>query len=245
MSVDLVVAAPHPWKKFAGESTGRFITRFLERRGITMHLNTEPARLDGDGRVQRIVLTNGETFPCDFVLPAIGLVTNKDLLRGTPIAAEKAILVDDHCRTNMPGIFAAGDCAALLDPLFGKHRLLDHWDNAITTGTLAGKNMAGIETAYDAVNYFFSDLFELSLSGWGEARLVDRRILRGTPNGDGTDLADLVEIGVAADGRVAQVLALGHLGEDDTLRELVKRRFAVAGKEELLRDPGCNLGDLL
>jgi len=42
-----------------------------------------------------------------------------------------------------PNVFAAGDCAAIFDPLFAKHRILDHWDNAVITGTLAGRNMAG------------------------------------------------------------------------------------------------------
>src|SRR3982750_2083795 len=101
------------------------------------------------------------------------------MLRNTPLTAEKAILVDDHCRTNVPGIFAAGDCAAVYDPLFGKHRVLDHWDNAQVTGTLAGNNMAGAVETYSAVNSFFSDVFELSLTAWGEAKQVERRLLRG------------------------------------------------------------------
>ena len=53
-------------------------------------------------------------------------------------SAEKAILADDHCRTNVANVYAAGDCAAVFDPLIGKHRILDHWDNAQVTGRLAG-----------------------------------------------------------------------------------------------------------
>src|SRR6185503_17854962 len=138
------------------------------------------------------------------------------------------------CRTNVDDIFAAGDCAAVFDPLFGKHRILDHWDNANVTGAIAGTNMAGGDVGYDAVNNFFSDVFELSLNGWGEARQVERRLIRGNTS---PDAPDFVEIGIAPDGRVAQVLSINHAGEDELLRDLVARRVSVAGREESLKDP--------
>jgi NADPH-dependent 2,4-dienoyl-CoA reductase/sulfur reductase-like enzyme len=179
---------------------------------------------------------------CDFVIAAVGAVTNKELLRGTSINAEKAILVDQRCRTNIANIFAAGDCAAVFDPLFGKHRIIDHWDHAKVTGAIAGTNMAGGDVGYEAVNYFFSDVFDLSLSGWGEAKQVDRRLIRGSTT---LESPDFVEIGIAADGRVAQVLAINHAGEDELLRDLVGNRVRVEGKEEALKDPGFGLRELL
>ena len=242
LSVDLVVAAPHPWKKFAGESVGRLLVRYLEQHQIKVHLNVEAKMLEGDGRVQRVVLSDGQIIPCDFVVAAIGMLPNKDLLRGTPVASERAILVDDHGRTNHPDIYAAGDCAALFDPLFGKHRQLDHWDSAITTGTLAGHNMAGADMAYDAVSHFTTSAFDLRLSVWGDAKRVDHHILRGTPAGE---TPDLIEIGIAADGRIAQILALNHSAEDATLQALVQSRFNVLGKEEQLRDPLYDLKNAL
>jgi NADPH-dependent 2,4-dienoyl-CoA reductase/sulfur reductase-like enzyme len=188
-------------------------------------------------------LPDGNTIGCDFVVAAVGGVVNRELLRGTPIAAETAILTDERCRTNVEHVFAAGDCAAVFDPLFGKHRIVDHWDHARVTGTIAGTNMAGGEARYDAVNTFFSEVFDLSLRGWGEPRQVDRRLVRGA-NANG-ETPDVVEIGVAADGRVAQVLAVNHRGEDGALRELVARRVQVGGREEVVKDPAHPLGDLL
>jgi len=242
LSVDLVVAHAHPWDKFAGENTGKFLAHYLEKHGVTVHANRRPIRLEGDGRVQRVVLDEQTSIACDFVIPAIGATTNKELLRGTSINAEKAILVDNRCRTNVADIFAAGDCAAVFDPLFGKHRILDHWDHAKVSGAIAGTNMAGGDVGYEAVNYFFSDVFELSLSGWGEVKQVDRRLIRGSAT---LESGDFVEIGIAADGRVAQVLAINHAGEDDLLRELVGNRVRVEGKEESLKDPAFPLQTLL
>lgn len=238
LTVDLIVAKNHPWHKFAGENTGWFLTRYLESRGVNVFIGRYPRQLEGDGRVQRVILEDGTTIRCDFVVAAIGMTVNKDILRGTPIAAEKAILTDAQCRTNHPDIYAAGDCAAIFDPLFGKHRVLDHWDNAIVTGRLAGGNMTGADEHYDAVNYFFSDLFDLSLSAWGEAKLVDRRLVRGVP---GVESPDFLEFGIAADGRIAQILAVNHRGEDQILREMVRRRIRINGNEEALKDPAFPL----
>ena len=241
LSVDLLLKHPHPWSRFAGESTGRFLSLYLQKHGVRVHPDSSPRRLEGDGRVQRVLLPNESTVACDFAVATIGAAPNRELLHGTPIAAGRAILVDEHCRTNVPGIYAAGDCAAVFDPLFGKHRVLDHWDNAIVTGRLAGRNMAGIDESYSTVNYFFSDVFDLSLSAWGDSRHIDRRLLRGMPN---VDAPDFVEFGVDADGRIAQVLALGHKGEDDVLKRLVGKRVKVNGNEEVLKDPKSDLKSL-
>lgn len=243
ISVDLLCGQAHPWNKFAGEITGRALAAFLEKRGVRVHANSRPQRLEGDGRVQRVVLGGGQTIACDFAVAAVGAVMQRELLRNTPIEAENAILTDAHCRTNVPNIFAAGDCAAIFDPLFGKHRILDHWDHALVAGALAGRNMAGKPEAYAGVNHFFSDIFELTLNGWGEARQVDRRLVRTAGASNGSP-PDIIEFGLAADGRITQVLALGHRGDDDTLREMVARRLAVAGLEEKLKDPAGNFRNL-
>ena len=242
LSVDLLLSHSHPWDKFAGEATGRFISLYLQKRGIRVHPDSAPRRVEGDGRVQRVVVPEAANLECDLVIAAVGAIPNRDLLHGTPISAGRAVLTDEHCRTNVPNIYAAGDCAAVFDPLFGKHRVLDHWDNAVVTGRLAGRNMAGVTESYSAVNNFFSDVFELTLNGWGDSRHLDRRLLRGTPN---VDAPDFVEIGIGADGRVSQVLSLGHQGEDELLRDLVGKRVLVNGNEEALKDPRSDLGQLL
>jgi 3-phenylpropionate/trans-cinnamate dioxygenase ferredoxin reductase subunit len=242
LSVDLLLSRAHPWDKFAGENTGRFLALYLEKRGVQVRPESRPLRLEGDGRVQRIILPDDGQIACDFAVAAIGAVPNQDLLHGTPIAAGRAILTDAHCQTSVPGIYAAGDCAAVFDPLFAKHRVLDHWDNAIVTGRLAGRNMAGLVESYSAINYFFSDVFDLSLSAWGDARHLDRRLLRGTPN---VDAPDFIEFGLAADGRIVQVLAIGHKGDDDLFRDLIGKKVRVNGNEELLKDPGSDLAKLI
>ena len=169
LHVDLAVSKGHPWSRFAGEATGRCVARFLENHGVTVHNADRAARLEGDGRVQRVILTSGKSIACDFAVAAAGIQIHKEILRGTPITAEKAILVDAGCRTNIREIFAAGDCAAIFDPLFGKHRMMHHWESAMQTGRIAGTNMAGGNARFESDSYFDSQVFELKIGVWGSA----------------------------------------------------------------------------
>jgi len=240
--VDLLARDEHPWSRFAGETTARWVSRFLELHNVALHPHGAPLRLEGDGRVQRVILPDQTVLPCDFAVAAVGAVANKELLRGTPIAAEKAILTDAYCQTSVSGIYAAGDCAALFDPLFGKHRILDHFDSATSVGALAGRNMTGANEAYDDVSSFWSDLFDITLQAWGESRHVHHRLVRGNPS---PESPDFIEFGLTADNRISQVVAVNHPADHDTLRALVKQRANISTREELLKDPSSDLRNLL
>jgi 3-phenylpropionate/trans-cinnamate dioxygenase ferredoxin reductase component len=244
LQVELATAQSQPWGDFAGESTGKWVAKFLQKNGINVHVSDPAARLDGDGRVQRVVLASGKSLETDFALAAVGLDVHREMLRGSPIAAEKAVLVDQRCQTNIPSIYAAGDCAALFDPLFGKHRLLSQWESAAETGAIAGINMAGGSSAYDAVSHFHTHVLDIRADVWGEGKLVDRRIKRES-NVAGSDAPSFIELGVAADGRIAQVIAVGPCGQRSELVEHVRRRLQVAGKEEKLKDPTQSIPAIL
>ena len=238
LAVQLVVGPEYPWHRFAGEAAGKFISHYLQEHGVQLHNGRRAVRLEGDGRVQRVIMDNGRSIGCDFAVAAVGSHANRDLLRGTPIAAEKAILVDVHCRTTDPHVYAAGDCAAVFDPLFGKHRIIDHWDNAIATGTIAGTNMAGGDAKYQIVSTFQTSAFDLVATVWGEPRAVERRIIRAA---GGAEQSGFIEIGIAVDGRVAEVLAIGQGHDVLSLEQLVAKRVLVDGNAEQLKDPSIPL----
>jgi 3-phenylpropionate/trans-cinnamate dioxygenase ferredoxin reductase component len=249
LAVDLIVGGPYPWSKFAGEATGRFLGHYLTEMGqsaaagsLKVHDGQRAIRIEGDGRAQRVVLSGGAAAECDFVVSAVGSVANKELLRGTGIVAEKAILADEHCRTNVPDVYAAGDCAAVRDRIFGKHRAAEQWDTAPETGTIAGKNMAGDPAALDTVTGFTTEVFGLKVRAWGHSKHVIRRILRGAAH---VQSPDFLEIGLDGGGLITQILAVGPGGDDAVLKELVRRRIGVNGNEALIRDPGTALENLL
>jgi hypothetical protein len=99
--------------------------------------------------------------------------------------------------------------------------------------------MAGAAEEFDLLPGFDSEVFGVTMRGWGEARLVDRRLIRGST---AADSAGFAEIGIAQDGRVAQVLVVGQVPDTEALRKLVVDRTDVSGREEGLRDPAVVVG---
>ena len=242
LAVKLIEAGAWPWCQFAGETVGRLVARRLEKRGVSVHLQTAPVRIDGDGRVQRMTLSSGMLLELDLLVAAIGLTPHKELLRATAIASENAVLVDEHCRTSVADVYAAGDCAAIYDPLFARHRWIDHWEMATETGRIAGLNMAGDDVKYDQVNCHTTQVLDLSASIWGESRHISHRIVRGMTS---MESPDFIEIGVDNSGRISHVVAINHATENDTLRELVRRRLNANEHDAVLRDPSRSLAGLL
>ncbi|MGC4030669.1 MAG: FAD-dependent oxidoreductase [Tepidisphaeraceae bacterium] len=238
MHVDLVQSGQTVWPKLVGEQAGRFLGRRLQRSGVKILAGRRATRLEGDGRVQRVILDDDSVVPADFVVAAVGTRFGRELLRNTPIAAEHAILTDAAGRTNVPNVYAAGDCAAVFDGRFGKHRIASHWEHARVTGRICGLNMAGGRAAYDSVTHFTSEVAGLTVHVWGEARFVDHRLLRGNALSDDGHFA---EIGVAADGRVCQVIAVGRENEHDAFRRLVEDRTQTTDAAEAIKDPTVSL----
>jgi NADPH-dependent 2,4-dienoyl-CoA reductase/sulfur reductase-like enzyme len=239
LHVDLICDA---FGTLVGESAASIITRALVARDVAAIGNAHPLRFDGDGRVQRVVLDNGQTIATDLVVAAIEGIPNKQLLRTTPIRSENAILADEQCRTNVPNIFAAGECAVIYDPRFGKHRHLIYEPDAAETGRLAGRNMAGKDESFAAVNYVEREIFDLPLLIAGEQRLVHHRLVRA---GGSEEQPALLEFGLAVDGRLAQIVALGKTPNRQILLELIKQRISLWGHEESIKDPSFDLNTLI
>jgi len=242
LHVDLVVAWEHPWKRFAGPTSGGLVRRTLESRGVQVHAPASVTRLPGDGRAQRAELSTGTTIGCDLVLVAIGVGPNKEVLRGTSIRSERAILVDEHCRTSHQSIWAAGDCAAVFDARSGRYRAIPHWEGALTMGRIAGASMAGHQTPWRETGEFSTRLFDMPVHVWGDALCVTRRIVRAPGVGDHPSM---IEFGVDANDRIAQIVAIGDRHDSRALRELVQQQVGVAEREHILRDPDASLGKLL
>ena len=101
-----------------------------------------------EGAVGGVVLTKGESVPCDLVIVAIGVVPRIELVAGTAIKVNRGIVVDNTLQTNIPDVYASGDVAEAYDFVLQQNRLLPLWPLAIEEGRIAGYNMAGHKTIY-------------------------------------------------------------------------------------------------
>src|SRR6185437_6027963 len=113
-------------------------------------------------QVERVVTESGRTVDCDLVIVAIGIQPNVEIAEGTQIAVDNGILVDASCRTSVPDVFAAGDVANHLHPLFGRVRV-EHYNNAEKQPVAAAMSMLGATSEYSYVHTFWSDQYEHKL----------------------------------------------------------------------------------
>jgi NADPH-dependent 2,4-dienoyl-CoA reductase/sulfur reductase-like enzyme len=104
----------------------------------------------------------------DGVIAGIGIRPNLALAQQVGLQIENGIVVDEHLLTSTPDIFAAGDVANFFHSALGKRVRVEHEDNAIKMGKLAGRNMAGANEPYTHVPMFYSDLFDLGYEAVGE-----------------------------------------------------------------------------
>jgi NADPH-dependent 2,4-dienoyl-CoA reductase/sulfur reductase-like enzyme len=203
---------------------------------------TKPERLDGEARVERAVLDDGDSLNVDLVVMGVGVRLDTALARdaGLQMGDGGAVMVDEWLRTSVPSIYAAGDIAAWPDPTFGKRLRVEHWDVARRQGMRAGRNMAGDEKPYAALPYFFSDLFDFSFEVWGDLTAWDQTVLRGS-----------LDEGAFAfyyfqQGSLVGVLAAGRPDEErKPMQALVRARPAYEDVAARLRDERVDLNALV
>jgi 3-phenylpropionate/trans-cinnamate dioxygenase ferredoxin reductase subunit len=121
----------------------------------------------------------------DIVVAGIGVEPNVELARDAGLDVRSGIVVDDRFRTSRDGVYAIGDVAEFFDPIYRRHRRIEHWSTAAYHGTTLGKILAGDASArYDTVSSFLSEEFGRSFRSVGDASGHDGTSLEGDFSGD-------------------------------------------------------------
>lgn len=144
-SITVVDLADRVLPSILDETGAQMVQRHIEQKGIQFLLSDSVQRFE-DGTAH---LQSGKTVPFDIVVVAVGVRPNVELVQQAGGAVNRGIQTDTLCRTSLPDIFAAGDCAESLDVTTGQQRVLALLPNAYMQGECAGINMAGGEKEYD------------------------------------------------------------------------------------------------
>lgn len=213
----------------------------LVRNGIDVLTEVQVTSIDGSddsNDVSAAQLSTGERIACDTVFVAIGVRPRVDLVRGSGIEAGRGILVDRHMRTNVPGVFAAGDIAEAYDPLTRAARVLPILPNAYIGGRVAGLNMAGKEADYNvgmSVNSvsFFGHPFMSA----GFATEEDGGAFRVLKRLDETGYRKLV----LEDGRLVGMIITGNVERAGLMTGMMRSEADATGLEDALMDGSLGL----
>jgi len=169
----IVEAAPAPLAGLLGLELGRWFAELHRERGVELLLEEQVASVQAEqGAVRAVTLRGGRTLECDHVLLGVGIEPSLDWLPGSGLDP-RGIATDVDGRSDAPGVYAAGDAAALFDPLLGRHVLGSHWEAAARQGARAAKAMLGLDPGAVPVSSFWSDLYGTRVQYLGHAPLAD------------------------------------------------------------------------
>jgi 3-phenylpropionate/trans-cinnamate dioxygenase ferredoxin reductase subunit len=230
-----------PLARVLGEEMADTLASIHRERLVELVLEDSVAAFEGAGRVERVRTRKGRVLECDFVVAGIGIEPNAELVASAGGAVDDGVLVDEWCRTSLPGVYAAGDVANHLHPLFGRLRV-EHWNNGREQARAAARIMLGDERPYDYVHSFWSDQYAHVIEYVGFARRWDRLVLRGLR--ESRKLLGFYLV----DGVMAAAVGLDRGGDPEDPRadgelkaaaELIRRRVPV--DPAALADEGVGL----
>ena len=148
---------------------------------------------------------SGRRIQCDFVVVAVGI---RPEIPEIAVTQQNGILTDERCRASAPDVYAAGDVANHLHPLFGRVRV-EHYNNGEKMGAAAARSMLGSTAPYDYLYTFWSDQYEHKIEYAGHVTKWDDFVVRGS-------VADAKLIGFyLVDGVVRAAVGLDRGGDPE------------------------------
>ncbi len=179
VQVTAVFPGKVPLARVLGDEVGALVGAFHGAKGVELLGGDQVAAFEGTERVEAVVTASGKRIACDFAVVGVGIAVDVPAVSGSPIALSNGILADERCRTSAADVYAAGDVANHLHPLFGRIRV-EHFNNAEKQGAAAARSMLGSDALYDYVHTFWSDQYEHKIEYVGHAMKWDEFVVRGS-----------------------------------------------------------------
>ncbi|HEX6522532.1 MAG TPA: FAD-dependent oxidoreductase [Streptosporangiaceae bacterium] len=176
VQVTAVLPGRNPLERVLGDQVGALVGDFHRANGVDIRSGDQVAAVEGIRQVEAVVTAAGHRIPCDFAVAGIGITPD---IPDMPVAQDNGILVDELCRASEPDVYAAGDVASHLHPLFGRVRV-EHYNNAEKHGAAAARSMLGSTAPYDYLHSFWSDQYDHKIEYVGHVTKWDEFVVRGS-----------------------------------------------------------------
>lgn len=177
--VTAIFGGQAPLERVLGGEVGALIGAIHRDNGVELLAGTQAAEFEGSEHVEAVLTANGDRVACDFVVVGAGIQPTAPAIAGSAVEQSDGISVDAGCHADQLDVYAAGDVANHLHPLFGRVRV-EHYNNAEKQGRAAARSMLGSRAPYEYVHTFWSDQYEHTLEYVGYAADWDEFVVRGT-----------------------------------------------------------------
>jgi NADPH-dependent 2,4-dienoyl-CoA reductase/sulfur reductase-like enzyme/nitrite reductase/ring-hydroxylating ferredoxin subunit len=227
--LEVTVLARHaiPFEAHFGDAVGKAIRALHEANGVVFHTDGEAAQIEGTGKVEAVLLDNGQRLPADLVLVGIGVTPATAPFADLPKEKDQSLKVDGGMRVT-DGLWAVGDIATF--PLNGQPQRIEHWRLAQQQARIAAANMLGGDERYLDVPYFWTWHFGKNYDYLGHAQAWDEVEFKGDP-----DHPPFIGL-FGKNGVVAAAVACDQERAMAMLAERMKQPLSVDEAWRLIRD---------
>lgn len=178
-SVTIVEAADRLMGRAVGIQMAQFFEDAHRQRGALVMTGASVVAIEVDNQQAVAVCTaDGKRLPADLVIVGVGVIPNTELAQSAGLDVQGGIVVDSCCQTSVPGIVAAGDCAARLLST-GQTQRIESIHNAVEQGKTAAAALLGVESSVVSVPWFYSDQYDLKLQMAGISTGFETSVVRG------------------------------------------------------------------
>lgn len=168
--VTYLIREKHFWGNMLPEEEATLIDNHLAKNHIDLRQETELEEIidDGSGRVKAIKTKDGQVIDCQFVGLTVGVHPNIDLVKESKVETDRGILVDENLQTNIPGVYAIGDCAQLRNPPSHRRSIEAVWYVGRMMGETVARTVTGSQTKYQPGLWFNSaKFFDIEYQNYG------------------------------------------------------------------------------
>ncbi len=161
INVTFLIREKRFWELILSAEEAAMISRHIKEHHIHMLLESELEEIEGDehGNVKSIITKKGERLECQFVGIATGVSPNIDFLKESNIKTDRGVLINQYFETNIPDVYAIGDCAQFKEPLPGRRPIEQVWYTGRMHGQTLAQTLCGNRTQYKPTAWFNSAKF--------------------------------------------------------------------------------------
>ncbi len=161
IEVTMLVRENHFWGNILTENESNLIMAHARAHGLNFQTQADLKTINGDdqGNVESVTLADGDSLPCQLVGITTGVKPNTGTIKGTDIEMNNGIMVNEYLETNIPDVYAAGDCVELRNPSASRRAIEPVWYTGRMMGEVLGRTLSGKRSAYKPGPWFNSAKF--------------------------------------------------------------------------------------